>query len=102
MDINICKMGVPRFFKLPKNRQFNYMPLYYDEAKEERMERERQIRAELGLQAGETGERKSMIQRGAFRKAVTQQQARSNRNSNIRLVVILAVLLFVTYLILFR
>ncbi len=98
----VVVMGIPRFFKLPKHRQFNYIPMYYDQEKEERMERERRIRKEMGLENEKPDERTSLIQRGSFRKNISQSQVRSNRNSNIRLVVILGVLLLVTYLLLFR
>ncbi len=95
-------MGIPRFFKLPKHRQFNYVPMFYDQDKEERMERERKIRAEMGLDDKQTDERTSTIQRGSFRQAASRQQVRSNRNSNIRLMIILGILFFLAYLILFR
>ncbi|MFZ5942264.1 MAG: hypothetical protein ACOYXB_16985 [Bacteroidota bacterium] len=95
-------MGIPRFFKLPKNRQFSYTPIYYDQDKEERLERERRIRAEMGLAVEETGQRSSMIQRGSFRQSISQKQVKANRYSNIRLFVILGVLLLLAYLILYR
>ncbi|MCA1744857.1 MAG: hypothetical protein LC643_03945, partial [Bacteroidales bacterium] len=37
------------FIKLPQHRKFSIDPIYYDAAKEERKERERNIRLELGL-----------------------------------------------------
>ena len=51
----------------------------------------------MGLENEKPDERTSLIQRGSFRKNISQSQVRSNRNSNIRLVVILGVLLLVSY-----
>ena len=42
------KMGIPRFFKVNEPKRFDYKPLYWDPAKEEREDRNRRIRAELG------------------------------------------------------
>ena len=36
-------------FKKPEYRRFNLKPRYWDPAKEEREERERRVKAELGL-----------------------------------------------------
>ncbi len=39
---------LPSMFKTPKPKHFDYKPLYYDEAKEEREKRHKRIRAESG------------------------------------------------------
>jgi len=46
-------MGIPRFFKIPQHKQFNYEPLYYDERKEKLQERIKRIEQEYGVDNGE-------------------------------------------------
>ena len=46
-------MGIPRFFKLPKHKQFNYQPLYYDPIKEAKEVRKKSIGRELGIIDGD-------------------------------------------------
>ena len=94
-------MGVPRFFKLHKPKQFEYNPIYWDPEKEEREERIRQIKHEMGLEIP-TDPNRTTIKRGSFRQASKKTKVKATRSSNIRLVIILAVLLFLAYLILFR
>jgi hypothetical protein len=42
-------MGFTSFFKKPQHKRFNLQPRYWDPAKEEREDRERRIKAELGM-----------------------------------------------------
>ena len=42
-------MGIPRFIKLPSHKRFEYSPRYWDPEKEEREERIRQIKQEMGI-----------------------------------------------------
>jgi hypothetical protein len=92
-------MGIPRFFKLPKNKRFNYQPLYYNPEKEERENRNRMIAKELGIESDKLYTPK--IKHGSFR-SVYKKEHKVNRMSNIRLVLIIIVLLFLAYLILYR
>ena len=89
-------MGIPRFIKLPGHKRFNYSPRYWDPEKEEREERIRRIKAEMGYEVPSDPNR-STIKRGSFRQARQQAKIRSTRSSNIRLVIILAVLLMLAY-----
>lgn len=91
-------MGVPKFIKLPGHKRFEYTPRYWDPEKEEREVRIRQIHAEMGINMG-SGPNRTTIKRGSFRAAQQKAKVRATRGSNIRLVVILAVLLLIAYFI---
>lgn len=90
-------MGLPRFIKLPGHKQFNYSPRYWDPEKEEREGRIRQIKQEMGVDVPSDPNRYT-IKRGSFRQVRQKAKVKANRSSNIRLVVILAVLLMLAYL----
>ena len=94
-------MGIPRFFKLPGHKKFNYNPRYWDPDKEELEERIRQIKQEMGVEVPRDPNR-STIRRGSFRTASQKAKVKASRTSNIRLLVILAVLLLLAYLIFYR
>ncbi|ASB48898.1 MULTISPECIES: hypothetical protein [Marinilabiliaceae] len=91
------------FIKIPQHRKFHLDPIYYDEAKEERRERERRIRVEMGLNPTEDGETDSSFEdriKGKMRRRIknTFEVSRSvRRKSNIRLVVILIALMALFY-----
>jgi len=94
-----------RFIKTPTNRKFNLEPVFYDEAKEQRLERERRIREELGLPADDSKveENKTNFKdriRGSMRPKIrTRFEAgeKQKRASNIRLVIILVLLAALFY-----
>ncbi len=90
-------MGIPRFIKLPGHKQFNYSPRYWDPEKEAREERIRHIKQEMGVEVPSDPNR-TTIKRGSFRQARQKAKVKATRSSNIRLVIILAVLLMLAYL----
>ncbi|RXQ94952.1 hypothetical protein EO244_07835 [Ancylomarina salipaludis] len=95
-------MALPGFFKKPEHKRFNIQPRYWDPAKEEREERENRIKAELGI-TDENGQYTPNI-KGQLKRSLRHKHTdvrRSNKKSNIRLVVILAILLFIAYVYLF-
>jgi hypothetical protein len=94
-------MGVPRFFKTPGPKRFEYSPIYWDPDKEERDDRIKRIKQEMGIET-ESDPGGTTITRGSFRQFKKNTKVRASRNSNIRLVVILAVLFIISYLIFFR
>ena len=47
-------MAIPSFFRTQKPKQFNYVPRYYDEQKEQLDERIRDIEREMGVKDGKT------------------------------------------------
>lgn len=97
---------VGRFFKLPKIKQFQFKPRYYDERKEALDNRIAQIKSEMGiteeLPEGNKyfkGDYKTHIKgqmRGYFK-----QTRREKRTSNIRLLVILLVLMALAWYIIY-
>jgi hypothetical protein len=94
-------MAIPRFFKLPQHRRFDYQPLYYDPAKEEREERNREIARELGIKQENKSTYTPSIRRGSM-KNYFKGNKRVERQSNIRLALIIVFLLFVAWFILYR
>jgi hypothetical protein len=94
-------MGVPRFFKLPKPNQFSYSPRYWDPEKEEREERIRRIKQEMGIDVPRDPT-KTTIKRGSFRQASQRTKVKATRSSNIRLLIILAALFLIAYLLFYR
>ncbi len=93
-------MGLPTFIKLPGHKRFEYTPRYWDPEKEEFEERVRQIKQEIGIDVPRDPNR-TTIKRGSFRQVRQQTKIRASRNSNLRWVVILAVLFIIAYLIFF-
>lgn len=74
------------FFKTPKNKQFNYKPVYWDKAKEERDKRLKTALEETNKDYAEAlRERMDLRWR---RSSVT----RSRRNSNLRFLAVLMVI----------
>jgi len=94
-------MAIPRIFKLPRHRQFEYQPVFYNPEREEREARNKEIKMELGSDENEESEFKAGIRRGSMRHYIKSQK-RSERNSNVRLVIILFVLFFVAFLLLYK
>ena len=93
-------MGIPRFFKLYKNKQFNYNPLYYDEQKENLQGRIKDIEREMGVNTETEGVYVLGIKgqmRGHFSKA---RQTRSR--SNVRLILIILALCLIAYIVFYR
>ncbi len=92
-------MGFTSFFKKPEYKKFNIQPRYWDPAKEEREDREKRIRAELGLKdENETyipnikGRMKTHLRHG-------NSDANGTRNkSNIRLLIIFILLAIAAYI----
>ena len=85
-------------FNLYKPKEYKYRYIYYDPKKEASKEREKKLEE---TKANEDGTyRPTIIKRGAFRemanqnKSIRREQARS---SNIRIFIILALLLAITY-----
>jgi len=92
-------MNIPRLFKLPEHRRFSYRPFYYSQEKEEREQRLRDIKAEAGISSDQVY--KTRIYRGAMKSYFKRAEV-AKKQSNLRLILIIAVLLFVAYILLFR
>ncbi|MBN1388397.1 MAG: hypothetical protein JW965_08130 [Bacteroidales bacterium] len=89
--------GIPSFFKHYKPRGFNYNPMYYDPEKEKREERERRIKAELGIKEDSDKQYIPRITRGSMTNYFRQNKTRVQRYTLIRLIVIALVLFLIAY-----
>jgi len=69
------------FFKLPKAKSYNYIPVFYDPEKEEFEKRKQQTRQNIETE-----------QRISFRK--NRKEHKETKKSNIRLIVIILALTF--------
>ena len=88
------------FFNLYKPKEYNYRYIYYDPKKEALKEREKQIAAAEKVRDGEY---KPTIRRGTFREMADKNKnfrSQQTRQSNIRLVFILIILLAIAYFLL--
>ncbi len=87
-----------RFFYLPRGKDFNYVPTFYDERKEKLEQRKKAIDQELARERGEEpGTHVSDI-KGRMRGYIKRAK-RQKRQSNIRLLIILLFLFGLTYFI---
>ncbi len=83
-------MGIPRLIKINKNRQFNYVPIYYNEQKEELEGRIKDIEMEMGVKKSDAqGNYQPAIRRGSMRGYYKQQKKTGNKASNIRLIILI-------------
>ncbi len=94
-------MGIPSLFKIPKHKNFSYRPIYFDPEKEEREERVRRIKSEMGIKGEEDRAYKPGIIRGQMRGQF-REYTKTKRQSNIRLIVILFVLFGLAYFLLYN
>ncbi|MBK8806829.1 MAG: hypothetical protein IPO21_09345 [Bacteroidales bacterium] len=86
------------FFKQKKHKTFSFTPRYYDEVKE----RQKKLLEEIEKERNGTTKTTYNSQiKGAFR-AENSKTSKVKRKSNVRLVVILAVLILLAYYWLYR
>ncbi len=88
------------FFNLHKPLQYKYRFIYYDPKKEAQKEREKTMNESANQGESEDKPYKPSIQRGTFREMANQRHDRraAEKQSNIRLIVILLALLLVMWL----
>lgn len=95
-------MAILRFFKLPKNQNFTYQPRYWDPEKEDLEER---LRLAKEGNAGNVEAIKTRLSKG-FRNGSTNftgstgYRRKQAKRSNITLLAIIILLVFITYLLL--
>lgn len=90
-----------RFFYLPRGRKYNYQPRFYDERKEELERRKRRIDRELGLEEDEANKDMYVPQiKGEMRRHLKVVNKKRKRTSTTIMLVVLAFLLFLTYMLL--
>ena len=85
------------FFKTPKNKQFNYRPIYWDKAKEERDKRLKTAFEDTSGKDYSEALRERMDMR--WRR---NSGTRARRNTNLRLMVVLAFIALLFYYIFLR
>lgn len=89
-------MKFPTLFgKIPKHQKFSFEPRYYDAKKEEMLEREARIRAELEAERGEAPYRSRIA--GAFRAARKRSAATKGELNSalVRLGILLFLAIFI-------
>jgi hypothetical protein len=91
-------MGLPRFFKLAKPRQFHYEPVFYDELNEKMQERIREAEKRLGVSPD--GQFKRTLTRGSI-SSRHLGKTKTGKKSAIRLIIIFLFLLLISYLLLY-
>jgi hypothetical protein len=94
------QIAMAGFFHTPKPKAFNVDPRYWDPKREERENRERRIKAELGIK-DEGDNYRPYISKGEFRKGMSQGKWSANaqrRRSNTRLLVLIVLLGVLVYL----
>ncbi len=83
------------FFKTPRNKKFNYRPVYYDQKKDERDQR-----LKSAFEEENADYEKALRERMRTRWKRTSE-ARSRRASNQRLVIIFVIIFLLFYLVFF-
>lgn len=86
------------FFKLYKPKEYGYRYIYYDPKKEAKQERERKLAEEAG--EVKDGAYKSSLHKGYLREMAQKNKpdvSKQMRKSNMRLILILALLLILFY-----
>lgn len=94
---------IGRFFHTPGTKKFQITPRFYDPDKEERDERERRIKEELGIydEKKDDGKPFKPNVKGQFRRAQgghSKTTEKARRASNTRLIILIMILALVFYL----
>ncbi len=94
---------IGKFFHLPKNKQFNMPYRFHNPDKEEMEGREVRIKSELGMtEKNEVSETYRPSIKGQFRRTTgnaSKTVSEAKKRSNIRLMIIIAILCLIVYLI---
>jgi hypothetical protein len=98
---------IGRFFHTPGTRQFGFKPRFFDPDKEERDDREKRIKGEMGIVEEKVDDGKPFISnlKGQFRDGDGWQAKSSpgaRKSQNRRLIMLIMILTLVFYLLLFR
>ena len=92
-------MALPSFFKINKNRRFNFIPRYYDPQKENLEKRIRSIEQEMGVKEGEAY--RPSLRKGQMTNYFNRKRDKAQKQSNIRLIIIFIVLFLISYFLFF-
>ena len=94
---------IGRFFHTPPTKKFHITPRFYDPDKDERDERERRIKEELGIFDEKKNDDRPYRPnvKGQFRRAqegFTRTSEKARRASNTRLIILILILTLIFYL----
>ncbi|NOZ45400.1 MAG: hypothetical protein GXO79_01310 [Chlorobi bacterium] len=90
------------FFRLTKNKQFNYIPRYYNEQEEEMKKRKERIAREINSENSADKTERIPLMKGQIRNYYYQNTKGIKRKSNLRVLIVLIILLFMAYYLLMR
>jgi hypothetical protein len=90
-------MAVPSFFRQNRPKDFKFIPRFYDKEKEEREERTRRIKEEMGIPVDGVGSPSRGIHRGSFNPRFQMKQEKMKQHTSIRLIIIILVLVLITF-----
>lgn len=88
------------FFKLHKPLVYKYKPIYYDPKKEAQKDRMKKMEQEGQTEVINEGYEPKVLRRGSFREMADKNRNSKHaqtRQSNIRLVLIILILLLIAY-----
>jgi integrase len=88
------------FFKLHKPLVYKYKPIYYDPKKEAQKDRMRKMEQEGQAEVKKEGYEPKVLRRDSFREMADKNRNSKHaqtRQSNIRLVIIILILLLIAY-----
>jgi hypothetical protein len=95
---------IGRFFHTPSTKKFHITPRYWDPDKDERDERERRIKEELGIVDEKKPDSDKPYRpniKGQFRRAqegYSKSSEKARRASNTRLIILILILTLIFYL----
>ena len=92
-------MALPSFFKINKHKEFNFIPRYYDQQKEKLEKRIKSIEQEMGVKEGEAY--RPTIRKGQMSNYFNRKKGKAQKQSNIRLIIILMVLFLISFFLFF-
>ena len=92
-------MALPSFFKINKHKQFDFIPRYYDPQKEDLEKRIRSIEQEMGANEGEAY--RPSLRKGQMSNYFRGKKRKAQKQSNIRLIIILIVLFLISFFLFF-
>ncbi len=94
-------MALPSLFRSAQPKQFSFHTRYYNAEKEELENRVKVIKSEIDAEKAQKANGSNI--KGKFQRPLTGIRAtqQANRNANIRLIAIVAVLFWVAYYLLF-
>lgn len=85
---------IPSLFKIPRHKQFEYKPRYYNEAQERINERREQLKKE-GM--ANEDEKLGLIKHRINQKFERQQYQQGIKQSNSRIILLIGLILLVLY-----